>query len=59
MFREENALLTQTVSGTPCGESMRRYWQPGALSEELAPGTPSLPVKPLDKELVRFREGGD
>ena len=33
---EENNLLTQTGKGTPCGELMRRYWQPAALSEELA-----------------------
>ena len=32
---EENDLLTQTGPGTPCGEMMRRYWQPVALTEEL------------------------
>jgi hypothetical protein len=36
--KEENDLLTQTGPGTPCGEMMRRYWQPVALSEELPAG---------------------
>ena len=36
--REENQLLTQTNAGTPCGELLRRYWQPVALSEELKAG---------------------
>jgi hypothetical protein len=35
MTKEENELLTQTAPGTPCGEFMRQYWQPAALSEEL------------------------
>jgi hypothetical protein len=26
--KEENDLLTQTGKGTPCGDLMRRYWQP-------------------------------
>jgi hypothetical protein len=25
---QSNALLTQVGPGTPCGEFMRRYWQP-------------------------------
>lgn len=32
LSHEENELLTQTGPGTPCGELMRRYWQPAALS---------------------------
>ena len=54
--REENNLLTQTGPGTPCGELMRRYWQPIALSEELPQGGAPLRVNVLGEELVLFRD---
>ncbi len=53
---EENRLLTQTGKGTPCGELMRRYWQPAALSEDLAADKP-LPVQLFGEELILFRDG--
>ena len=54
--REENELLTQTGAGTPCGELLRRYWQPVALSEELkAEGAP-LAVTLMGEELAIFRD---
>jgi phthalate 4,5-dioxygenase len=56
MTREENELLTRTGPGTPCGELMRRYWQPAVLSEELSPGTAPLPIKLLGEDLVLFRD---
>jgi len=52
---EENKLLAQTNKGTPCGELMRRYWQPAVLSEELTADKP-LPVTILGEELILFRE---
>jgi phenylpropionate dioxygenase-like ring-hydroxylating dioxygenase large terminal subunit len=54
--REENELLTRIGSGTPCGSLMRRYWQPVALTEELAPGGPPRPVRHLGEDLVLFRD---
>jgi len=56
MTNEENELLIRTGPGTPCGELMRRYWQPVALSEELPPGGPLVPVKLMGEELVLFRD---
>ncbi len=53
---EENNLLTQTGKGKPCGELMRRYWQPAALSDELAADKP-FPVQLFGEELVLFRDG--
>ena len=53
--QEENNLLTQTNRGTPCGELMRRYWQPAALSEELTADKP-LPVTLFGEELILFRD---
>jgi phenylpropionate dioxygenase-like ring-hydroxylating dioxygenase large terminal subunit len=56
MTKEENDLLTQTGPGTPCGELMRRYWQPAALSEELPPDSDPLGLKLLAEDLVLFRD---
>ncbi len=55
LTRELNDLLTQTDAGTPCGELMRRYWQPVALAEELPAGGAPLPVRLLGEDLVLFR----
>ncbi|HZT07989.1 MAG TPA: Rieske 2Fe-2S domain-containing protein [Chloroflexota bacterium] len=55
LTEEENRLLTETGPGTPCGELMRRYWQPVALSEELPPGGAPLPVRLLGEDLVLYR----
>ena len=51
-----NERLTRVGPGTPCGELMRRYWQPVALSSELPAGSAPLPVTILDEELVLFRD---
>ncbi len=52
---EPDPTLTRVGSGTPCGELMRRYWQPVCLSEDLK----DLPkaVKILGEDLVAFRDG--
>ena len=49
----ENAELTHVGPGTPCGEYLRRVWQPVALSSELS----DLPLKRrlLGENLVLFR----
>lgn len=51
-----NNLLTPTGLGTPCGELMRRYWQPAALSEELPLDKP-LAAQLFGEELILFRDG--
>src|SRR5438067_1647383 len=54
---EENELLTQTSSGTPMGELLRRYWYPIAASSQLEQhGT--MPVKILGESLVLYRDRG-
>ena len=53
---EENHLLTQIGPRTRCGELLRRYWQPVALSEELPEGGAPVKVKILTEELVLFRD---
>ena len=51
---QEDAELTHTGVGTPCGEYLRRFWQPICFSDELR----DLPVrvKILGEELVVFRD---
>ncbi len=56
MTKEENELLTRIGPGTPCGELIRRYWQPAALSEELPSRGAPLPVRLLGEDLVLFRD---
>jgi phthalate 4,5-dioxygenase len=53
---EENDLLTRIGPGTPCGNLMRRYWQPVALAEELPPGGAPRAVKLMGEELALFRD---
>lgn len=53
---EENDLLCQVGRGTPGGEFQRRYWQPVALSDELPPEGPPVPVRLLGEDLVLFRD---
>lgn len=56
LSKEDHDLLTQTGRGTPCGELMRRYWQPAALSAELTAEKP-LPVQLFGEDLILFRDG--
>ena len=53
---EDNDLLTRTGVGTRMGAYFRRYWQPVALSEELAePDGPPVRVTIMGESLVAFR----
>jgi phenylpropionate dioxygenase-like ring-hydroxylating dioxygenase large terminal subunit len=52
---KENERLTLTGPGTPCGDLMRRYWQPVALSSELAPFAP-IATRLMGEDLVLFRD---
>ena len=50
----EEAELTHVGPGTPCGEYLRRYWQPVCFTDELQ----DLPLRVtiLGEELVVFRD---
>jgi phthalate 4,5-dioxygenase len=56
LTKEDNELLTRTGPGTPCGDFMRRYWHPIALSDELEPDGPPVPVRLLGEDLVLYRD---
>ena len=51
---EEDQELTRVGPGTPCGEYLRRFWQPVILASELG----DLPrrVRILGEDLVAFRD---
>ncbi len=51
---EPNHELTRVGPGTPCGELMRRYWHPVALSTE-ATDLPRV-IRILGEDLVLFRD---
>ncbi len=48
--------LTEVGRGTPCGEYLRRFWQPVARGADL--GDLPLAIRILGEDLVLFRDGG-
>jgi phthalate 4,5-dioxygenase oxygenase subunit len=56
MTPAENQLLTQIGPGTPAGETLRCYWQPVCLAEELPLGSAPLCVTILGEKLALFRD---
>ena len=56
LSREQNELLTRTDRGTPCGEMMRRYWQPVALSEDVDNQGGAVPVRVMGEDMACLRD---
>ncbi len=52
--QHSNKLLTEVGPGTPCGELLRRYWQPIAVSAEV--GNRPRTVRILGEDLILFRD---
>ena len=50
-----NKLITEVGSGTGCGNLMRHYWQPAALTEELPEDRPVKGVTLMGENLVLYR----
>jgi phenylpropionate dioxygenase-like ring-hydroxylating dioxygenase large terminal subunit len=50
-----DAELTEVGPGTPCGEYLRRYWHPIAVSRELT--TRPQKARLLGEDLILFRDG--
>ena len=57
LSKEQNDLITRIGPGTPAGTLMRRYWQPAALTDELASNRPIKPLRLLGEDLVIFKDG--
>lgn len=51
---KEDEELTHVGPGTPCGEYLRRYWQPVALSQDLQDRPEA--VKIMGEEVIVFRD---
>lgn len=63
MQAAQNELITRVGPGTPCGELLRRYWQPVALLDEFDPaldprmqGRPVKAVRLMGQDFVLFRD---
>ena len=57
LSRLDNEKLTRVGAGTPMGDTMRRYWLPALLCDELPePDCPPVRVKLLGEDLVAFRD---
>ena len=50
----EDVELTHTDPGTPCGEYLRRFWQPVCMSEQLT--DLPLALRIMGEDLVAFRD---
>lgn len=66
MKAEQNELITRVGPGTPCGEVLRRYWQPVALVDEFNPAMdprmaqrPVKAVRIMGQDLVLFKDAQD
>jgi len=53
---EQNDFMTRVGPATPAGSLLRRYWQPIALSDELAGPRPVRPVQLMGQHFVLFRD---
>ena len=53
---DANRVLTESGPGTPGGHILRQYWQPAALTEELAGDRPLVPVTLMNEKLVLFAD---
>ncbi|MFG1396276.1 Rieske 2Fe-2S domain-containing protein [Roseixanthobacter pseudopolyaromaticivorans] len=54
LSREDDTELTRVGPGTPCGDYLRRYWQPIALVSEVK--EMPIPIRVLGEDLVLFRD---
>jgi phenylpropionate dioxygenase-like ring-hydroxylating dioxygenase large terminal subunit len=53
--QHSNSLLTEVGPGTPCGEYLRRFWQPVLRSENFT--NRPREVRILGEDLIAFRDG--
>lgn len=52
LSQEMNDRLTRVGPGTPCGNLLRRYWQPIALANQVSPERPMTRLRVLGEDLV-------
>ena len=52
---EQNDRFTKVGPGTPCGELLRRYWQPLCPAAEVTASKPKKRIRVLGEDLLVFR----
>lgn len=52
----QNERMTRVGAGTPCGELLRRYWQPLCPASDLTLEAPKKRIRILGEDLVVFRD---
>lgn len=55
MNAKDNQLVTEVGPGTGCGNVLRQYWQPAALTEELVEDRPLKSITLLGEELIIYK----
>ena len=55
MKKDRSELLTQTGPGTGAGKTLRQYWMPAALSDELDNDRPLVAIRLMGEDLILFR----
>ena len=53
---KDNQLVTKIEENSPCGNLLRSYWHPLALTEELTASRAAKAVKIMGEDLVLFRD---
>ena len=53
----QNERLTRIGPGTPCGELLRRYWQPLCPAAEITSANPKKRIRIMGENLLVFRDG--
>ena len=52
-YPKSDEIISRIEPGTPCGEYLRRYWHPVALSSEVS--TTPIEIRILGEDLVIFK----
>ena len=55
LSKEQNERLTRVEPGTPCGELLRRYWQPLCPTGEITEANPKKRLRLLGEDLLVYR----
>ena len=55
MKKDRSELLTQTGPDTGAGKTLRQYWMPAALSDELDNDRPLVAIRLMGEDLILFR----
>jgi 5,5'-dehydrodivanillate O-demethylase len=56
LSKQQNERLTRVGPGTPCGELLRRYWQPLCPAAELTAERPKKRLRVMCEDLVVFKD---